>query len=62
MAVGIDTPDQNGNIIATEHLANRINLFHAKMIALERGLELNIRSGTYPLSLDDGDLGAGKCS
>jgi hypothetical protein len=42
----IDTPDQNGVIIATEHLANRINLFHANMLALERGLELDIRSAT----------------
>ena len=46
----IDTPDQNGNIIATQHLADRISQFHANMLALERGLEIDIRSATYPLS------------
>ena len=48
----IDTPDQNGNIIATEPVANRISQSHATMLALERGLELDIRAATYPLSLD----------
>ena len=48
----IDTPDQNGNIIATQHLADRISQFHAAMLALERGLELDIRSATYPHSPD----------
>jgi hypothetical protein len=50
----IDTPDQDGTIIATQHLADRINLFHANMLALERGLEVDIRSAPYPLSLDEG--------
>ena len=50
----IDTPNQNGTIITTQHLADRITLFHANMLALERGLEVDIRSATYPLSLDDG--------
>ena len=58
----IDTPDQDGNIIATQHLSDRISQSHATMLALERGLELDIRSATYPLSLDDGNLGAGKRS
>ncbi len=46
----IDTPDQNGNIIATEHLADRINLFHANMLALERGLAVQVEESCSPNS------------
>jgi hypothetical protein len=46
----IDTPDQNGVIIATEHLANRINLFHANMLALERGLAVQVEESCSPNS------------
>ena len=38
----IDTPNHNGNITATQHLADRISQFHATMLALERGLDPHI--------------------
>ena len=41
----IDTLDQNGTLLATEHLADHITPFHATMLALERGLELDIDGG-----------------
>ena len=42
----IDTLDQHGNVVATEHLADRITQFHATMLALERGFVLVHRRAT----------------